>query len=35
MEKKDYQPTPIDTTKVFLPQDVLVIGEVLAKNGEH
>jgi len=32
MEKKDYQPTPIDTTKVFLPQDVLEIGELLAKN---
>lgn len=26
MEKKDYQPTLIDTTKVFLPQDVLEIG---------
>lgn len=32
MEKKNYQPTPIDTTKVLLPQDVLEIGELLAKN---
>lgn len=32
MKKLNYQPKPVDTTKVVLPAELMVLGEMIAKN---